>query len=106
MTDQMQLEGTSAPPLANGEVVFEEPWQSRVFGMARTLCEQGLFEWDEFRERLITEIRRSNPEADYRYFDHFLDALTHLLAAKELCGEQELAQLERQFAARPHGHDH
>ena len=28
-----------APPAANGEVVFEAPWQGRVFAMARLLAE-------------------------------------------------------------------
>ena len=46
--------------MANGEVVFDAPWQSRVFGMARALCEQGLFTWDEFREQLILQIETYN----------------------------------------------
>ena len=45
----VELAGDIAPPMANGELVFESPWEGRVFGMARVLCEQGLFEWDEFR---------------------------------------------------------
>ncbi len=106
----MELEGRAQPPMANGEVIFEAPWQSRAFGMARTLCEQGLYDWDEFRECLIDEIdawERSNPEnADYEYFDRFLAALTNLLAKKEICDGEELSQRTEEFAARPHGHDH
>ena len=46
------LEGPAAPPAANGELVFEAPWQARLFGMAWSLCDAGLFEWDEFRAKL------------------------------------------------------
>ncbi len=44
-------------PRKNGELVFQTPWESRVFGIAVTLCEQDVFEWEEFRQSLITEIR-------------------------------------------------
>lgn len=106
----MELEGRVAPPMANGEVVFEAPWQSRAFGMARTLCEQGLYEWDEFREYLIAEIdswdRAHDTGDDYEYFDRFLVALTKLLADKGICKPGELDLRTEAFAARPHGHDH
>ena len=50
------VSGPAAIPRRNGEPVFNEPWESRVFGAAVALCERGLFEWDEFRDRLIAEI--------------------------------------------------
>ena len=34
------------PPMANGEVLFDEPWQGRVFAMALLLVDQGCFAWD------------------------------------------------------------
>ena len=91
--------------MANGEIVFEAPWQSRVFGMARAMCEQGVFAWDDFREQLIVQIEKAE-SADYQYFDHFLAALTALLAEKQLCSADELDDVYNQYAARPHGHDH
>ena len=102
----MELQGLSAPPMANGEVVFDAPWQSRVFGMARALCEQGMFTWDEFREQLILQIGTCGNDSDYQYFSHFFDALTVLLEKKQLFSKAELMVLSDQFAARPHGHDH
>ena len=92
--------------MANGEVVFDAPWQSRVFGMARALCEQGMFTWDEFREQLILQIETCGNDSDYQYFSHFFDALTILLEKKQLFSKAELMVLSDQFAARPHGHDH
>ena len=48
--------GPEAPPMANGELVFEAPWQGRIFGMATHLAEQGVYAWDDFRARLIARI--------------------------------------------------
>ncbi|HIG39841.1 MAG: nitrile hydratase accessory protein [bacterium] len=113
--EEMPLAGKAAPPMANGEVIFEAPWQSRAFGMARVLCEQGEFDWDEFRACLIhrigqgesTETDESSTETEeYQYFDHFLAALTDIVAQKALCSEQEIQHRTREFDARPHGHDH
>ena len=103
---EMGLQGSIAPPMANGEVVFDAPWQSRVFGMARALCEQELFTWDEFREQLILQIETNNDDGEYQYFTHFFNALTFLLEKKQLFSKDELVVLSEQFAARPHGHDH
>lgn len=102
----MVLQGLTAPPMANGDVVFDAPWQRRVFGMARALCEQGLFTWDEFREQLILQIETCTDDGEYQYFNHFFNALTILLEEKQLFSKDELVVLSEQFAARPHGHDH
>ena len=45
-----------AVPRQNGELVFDEPWQGRVFGMAVALYEQGGLDWEEFRQALIAQI--------------------------------------------------
>tara|TARA_R110002072_G_scaffold5527_5_gene35369 strand:+ start:8934 stop:9287 length:354 start_codon:yes stop_codon:yes gene_type:complete len=114
----MELTGQVEPPMANGEVIFEAPWQSRIFGMARVLCEAGHYTWDEFRAHLINQIeaweRANNSaakiekggEVEYPYFDCFLGALTDMLESKSLCSELDLAARSEEFAARPHGHDH
>jgi nitrile hydratase accessory protein len=103
-----ELTGELAPPMANGEVLFEAPWQGRVFGMARALAEAGVYDWEEFRVRLIEEIAAwdRNPEGEYRYYDHFLRALERLLLDKGLIGDDGLGDRVAAFAARPHGHDH
>lgn len=106
----MELEGRVAPPRANGEVVFEAPWQGRIFGMARALSEAGFYEWDEFRLCLIEAIEAweqdHGPGEDYQYYDLFLRAFTALLEDKGLCVETELSAKSAEFAARPRGHDH
>ena len=102
----MDLSGDGAPPMLNGEVVFDAPWQSRIFGIARAMCERGLYEWDEFRDRLIAGIEKADPGAEYRYFDHFLAALVRLLDEKGYCVADDLQGRESAYADRPHGHDH
>lgn len=105
------LQGQLAPPLANGELVFEAPWQGRVFGMARSLCDSGLYSWDEFRERLIKSIAlwesvNTNALDSYEYYDLFLIAFENLLVDKNLLGDDVLSRAIAELNARPHGHDH
>jgi len=92
------ISGPAAIPRRNGEPVFNEPWESRIFGAAVALCEQGLFEWDEFRERLIAEIASADTRATDStrpppaYYEHFLAALERLLVDKGLCVGTEIDQ--------------
>jgi nitrile hydratase accessory protein len=99
-----------APPRRNGELVFEAPWESRVFGVAAALREQGLFTWDEFRAFLIAEIadweRQHAPGEPWSYYARWQAALERLLAQKGVCSPGELEARERALASRPAGHDH
>lgn len=104
-----ELTGLGAPPMANGELLFEQPWQSSAFGMARALCEAGVFTWDDFRQLLIVNIQRWEQDSGtqtYAYYDIFLQTLTLLLVKKGLCPQAELDNRQHQLAERPHGHDH
>ena len=53
---RLQLGAEVAPPTENGELVFEAPWEARVFALAHHLCDAGLYNWDDFRDALIAEI--------------------------------------------------
>jgi nitrile hydratase accessory protein len=101
---------TIAPPRRNGELVFEAPWESRVFGVAAALRDRGLFTWDEFRVCLIAEIadwERHHASAEpYSYYECWQTALERLLVEKGLCSPAELDSRERALASRPAGHDH
>lgn len=48
--------GESAPPRRNGELIFKEPWEGRAFGIAVALSQKGFYEWDAFRQQLISSI--------------------------------------------------
>jgi nitrile hydratase accessory protein len=69
--------------------VFDAPWEARAFAIALQLSESGHFTWDEFRDRLIAEVRASDRirardgTSDHgEYYDHFLHALEKLLDEK------------------------
>jgi len=71
--------------------VFSAPWEARAFAIALKLSESGHFTWDEFRERLMAEVRRSDRirardgTSDHgEYYEHFLSALEQLLDEKGL----------------------
>jgi cobaltochelatase CobN len=92
------MQGPAAPPRRNGELVFEEPWQGRVFGMAVALHEQGAYEWEEFREALIDRIaaaeRRGAPFVSYEIW---LETFEALLRARGLVTQDELDETTYQF---------
>ncbi len=106
----LDAHGPAAPPRRNGELVFEAPWESRVFGLTMVLHQRGCFEWDEFRDRLIQSVARADARAAageaFHYYACWLEALRGLLAEKELCAPEALAERETALAARPAGHDH
>lgn len=84
------MSGVEALPRRNGELVFHDEWERRVFAMAVALCEQAHYGWDEFREHLIAAIaavgetpEHPNPEAP-AYFEHWLASFEKLLADKRI----------------------
>jgi nitrile hydratase accessory protein len=101
------LSGAAAVPRKNGELVFDAPWQSRAFAMAVRLAEQGLFEWDDFRERLIAEIAvapaggPSEESPATVYYRQWLAALETLLRAKGLFGPADVEARAHDLASRP-----
>jgi nitrile hydratase accessory protein len=86
----IDVEGPAAPPRANGELVFEEPWESRAFGVAVALSERDAFEWERFRQELIAEIGAWQSK-DWSYYERWLAVLEHVLLADGLLGEAEIA---------------
>jgi len=93
-----ELGGEATVPRKNGELVFEAPWQGRVFGMAVALSEQGLFPWEEFRQALIAEVAAAQARGgDFRYHDAWLAALERVLAAREVVRAGELEETTFQF---------
>jgi nitrile hydratase accessory protein len=102
--------GPAAPPRINGELVFESPWESRLFGLTMSLHEAGLFDWAEFRRLLIEEIGiwdvEEHPEEDWNYYEHWAAAFEKMLAKKNFCAPAELDGRVATFSSRPHGHNH
>ena len=85
-----EMMGKASLPRSSGELVFHDPWERRAFAMAVTLCEQGVYHWDEFRDHLIAEIAAAqhaaspapHPEDLPSYYESWLAALEKLLTKK------------------------
>jgi len=107
---ELDLEGPAAPPRSNGELVFQEPWQARAFGLAMALTEGGTVPYDAFRDHLIARIvawEAAPPAGEpYSYYAHWLQALEDVLAAQSLVTTADVDARSGQYAARPPGHDH
>jgi cobaltochelatase CobN len=88
----------AAVPRRNGELVFDAPWQGRVFGMAVALSERGLFPWEEFRQALIREVAAAEGRGgDFRYYDAWLAAFEGVLAARGVVAPDEVEEVAFQF---------
>ena len=83
-----QMSGPAALPRRNGELVFEAPWQGRVFGLALGVVRYLGLPWHEFQQRLIAEIG-AHPDAPY--YDSWLAALERLVVEHRVAARAELA---------------
>ena len=84
-----------APPRTNGELLFQRLWESRAFGMAIALSKKGYYEWEDFRQGLISSIahweeKHCPNDPDWDYYERWLLALEKLLTTAELLDHQEL----------------
>lgn len=114
MTATMPDFASIEAPRSNGELVFDAPWQGRIFGLVVHLCEAGLFEWDDFKAHLIAEIGESgedevtcDPAVYYRQFSAAFIALMgeRGLLDVETLEERTIAELQRQ-THEDHDHPH
>ncbi len=72
------------PPRSNGELVFNQPWEGRVFGLAVAAQQAGFFSAEEFRQALIAAIA-DDPDAPY--YDRWSQALLAVILEKGLLDE-------------------
>ena len=94
-------------PRSNGELVFEQPWESRAFGLAASLEDDGHFTWQDFQRALITEVaaHQSDP-GEYHYDERWLATLEALLAERGLVDPAEVDDRADVLCRRPAGNDH
>jgi nitrile hydratase accessory protein len=91
--------------------VFREPWEAQAFAMALALHARGLFTWPEWAATLAEEIKRAqaagDPDTGETYYQHWLNALERMVAAKGVADAQTLARYREAWdhaAERtPHG---
>lgn len=105
--------GAAALPRSNGELVFDAPWQGRLFGLVVHLCKSGLYEWDEFKTHLIAAIADSgidetcDPAVYYRQFG---EAFCRMAEEKGFFSAEEFDMrtlIEAELLSHgDHDHDH
>ena len=92
------MDGPSALPRKNGELVFEDAWEGRVFGLATAMHQGRHFDWEEFRGRLIEEIAHADAHGEESsYYERWLDAFERLLVEKGLVSREELTARLAEF---------
>jgi len=94
-------------PRSNGELIFDQPWESRAFGLAAALADQGLFSWKDFQAGLITEVAAFDADSgEYRYYERWLGALEALLLERGIVSRGDIDDRADILCHRPAGHDH
>jgi nitrile hydratase accessory protein len=91
--------------------VFAEPWQAQAFALAVKLSELGHFTWKEWAAALAEELKfaadRGEPDDGSRYYEYWLAALEHLVAAKGLSNPATMLARKEAWADAyrhtPHG---
>jgi nitrile hydratase accessory protein len=95
MTIDRHIADTDGLPRKNGELVFQAPWQGRAFGLAVVLNERGAYPWDEFRNGLVDQIAKGEPE----YYESWLNALQALLLARGIVTPDEIEERAAEYRA-------
>jgi nitrile hydratase accessory protein len=106
------LEMVPAIPLDDEGVVFNSPWEAKVFAVIVSLHQQGHFAWTEWAETISDEIENDKgrrPETPY--YELWLRAAERIIEAKGLCEAGDLvgmkdALLAEQANDHAHGHAH
>ncbi len=91
--------------------VFSQPWEAKAFALAVRLSEAGFFTWPEWVRIFSREIKaaqeRGDPDLGDTYYQHWLNALERICAAKDLVGSEDMrrrkANWRRAYLNTPHG---
>lgn len=94
------MDGDAALPRKNGELVFQAPWEGRVFGLAVAMSDDRWYRWDEFRDQLIAEIAAADlGEDSSTYYERWLAAFERLLLAKGFVTQEDLDVRTAEYAS-------
>jgi len=93
------MDGAAALPRKNGELVFQSPWEGRVFGLAVAMSDRQAYAWDDFRDHLIAEIASAEARgAASDYYERWLAAFEKLLLDRGLLSQEELDTRTTEYA--------
>ncbi|HZT08653.1 MAG TPA: nitrile hydratase accessory protein [Chloroflexota bacterium] len=93
------MEGESALPRSNGELVFEAPWEGRAFGIAVALNEHDVYPWRTFRDALVEQIAADESAGrSSSYYERWLASLEEVLLRKGIVTRDELDARTDEYA--------
>lgn len=96
-------------PRENGELIFENPWESKVFAMAVILFKEGVYTWNQFNEEFVKKIgehESKNPqtEAVSQYYHNWMEAFEKILLDKDIITQEQLDKRSDEFATGKRNH--
>ena len=87
---RLSIDDLPALPRDQDGPVFNQPWEAKAFALAVRLSEAGCFTWPEWVKIFSQEIKaaqeRGDPDLGDTYYQHWLNALERICAAKGLVG--------------------
>ena len=89
-----------APPREDGHLHFDRDWEKLVFGVAIALSKDGHYEWEEFRQALMSNILKweQSHELDDVSWDYYQCWLAALEQVVEKSGILKPGELESRFS--------
>ena len=107
----LSIDDLPALPRDNDGPVFNQPWEAKAFALAVRLSEAGCFTWTEWVRIFSQEIKAAqdggDPDLGDTYYQHWLNALELICAAKGLVGFEDMHRREAAWRGAylntPHG---
>jgi nitrile hydratase accessory protein len=90
------------PPRQDGHLQFDQDWEKMAFGVAIALSKQGYFEWEDFRQTLMStiaewEATHALDDPEWNYYQCWLAALEKITIESGVIApdewEQQIEQL-------------
>jgi nitrile hydratase accessory protein len=93
------MEGAAALPRSNGELVFQDPWEGRAFGLAVSLFDAGRYPWSRFSDGLSKELATDPEGSPDHYYEHWLATFEQLVLEQGLLDPAELDSRTAEYAS-------
>ncbi|GGG22488.1 nitrile hydratase accessory protein [Paenibacillus abyssi] len=86
--------GSETLPRSNGDLLFKKLWEDRAMGLAITLSKKGHYEWESFRQELITSIAEweashCKDDPSWDYYERWLLALERIVIDSSIISSEE-----------------
>ena len=108
---RLSIDDLPALPRDKDGPVFNHPWEAKTFALTVRLSEAGCFTWPQwlriFSREIKTAQERGDPDLGDTFYQHWLNALEKICAAKGLVGSEDMrrrkATWRRAYLNTPHG---